>query len=499
MSRGKKRAAIVGVVLVVLIVVGVKLASGGEDRTLVYTTPVERLPVLKSLVQASGEIQPKDSVDIQAEIPGVIIELPVKEGDLVQKGQVLLKIDPISTQAEMVAVRAGASEAEAQAKGEEVQIAMAEANLAGDVSQLKTAQLELVQSDALFKRAQDAYTRRQKLFDQQLISADDIEIAKNTLDVNAAARDAAASRVAQYEAQLKANQIALDQRKAMRDAAANRVEAAHANLAKAENLLSKTTIYSPLTGIITKLNVEAGERAVPGVLDSPQATLMTIADMSVIEAQIKVDETDVVQISLGDEAEIEVDALPDRKLRGVVSEIANSPLLSSASSSQTAEVKDFLVKLTLLDPPVELRPGLSCSAEITTETRENALVIPIQAWTARDLLLDEAGVVIVPTPEEIDRQKAADAAATPVAATVREKTEATSGVFLRGEGDRAVFRPVKIGIVGQTDYEVLEGLQGGEEVISGPYRVLRTIEIGERLEIDNSRKFRAAGERKSGG
>jgi HlyD family secretion protein len=496
MSRGKKRVAIVVGLLVVAVIIGAKVASGGEAKTMVYTSPVERLTSLKAIVQASGEIQPKDSIDIQAEIQGVIVDLPVKEGDSVKKGQVLLRIDPIATQAETSAMRAAASEAEAQEKGEEVQIAMSEASLAGDESQLQTSKLELVQAEATLQRAQDAFVRRQKLFDQQLISADDMEIAKNTVDVNSAARDAAASRVTQYEALLRANKIALDQRTALRDAAKNRVEAAQANLARAEDTLRKTTIYAPQDGIITKRNVEVGERAVPGTLDNPLATLMTISDMSYIEAQIKVDETDVVQISLGDEAVIEVDALPDRKLKGVVTEIANSPLNSAATSgNQAATVKDFLVKLHVEDPPIELRPGLSCSAEITTEVREDALVIPIQSYTARDLVLDAAGKPIVPTPADIDKQKAADAAGTPAAATVRQKTEATPGVFVRGADDRAEFRPVKIGIAGQTDYEVLEGLKGGEEVVSGPYKVLRTIEVGDRLQVDNSRQFRASGDR----
>jgi len=496
MSRGKKRVIGSIVVLAVALTVVGLVASRQDEPTLVYTTPVERVPELRAVVSASGEIQPVDSVDIQAEIAGVIIELPVHEGDTVQKGQVLLHIDPVATAAETAAVRAASQQAQAEAKGQEVQIAMAEANLAGDEAQLKSAQLDKVQADANCKRAEEAYARRQKLFTDELLSADDLEIAKNTLDVSVAARDAAAARVTQFEALLRANGIAIEQWKALRDAALNRVEAAHANLERAEDMLKKTTIYSPLTGIITRLNVEAGERAVPGIQSNPLATLMTIADMSVIEAEIKVDETDVVQVTLGDEAEIEIDALPDSKLHGVVSEIANSPILT-ASSSQTADVKDFLVKVRVLDPPPELRPGLSCSAEITTEVRADLLVIPIQSLTARDLVLDEAGQPVVPTPEDIDRRKAADAAGAPADATVRKKTEAVSGVFLRGPGDRALFRPVKIGVVGQTDYEVLSGLEGGEEVVSGPYKVLRTLEVGDRLAVDNSRSFRASGDRTS--
>jgi HlyD family secretion protein len=462
----------------------------------VYTSIVERVPDLRAVVSASGEIQPKESVDIQAEIPGVIIELAVKEGDTVKKGQVLLKIDPIATAAEVAAVRAAAQMAEAEAKGQVVQIAMAEANLARDAALLESAQLEKVQADANAKRAGDAYSRRQKLFERKLLSEEDLDIAKTTLDVATAARDAAASRIVQYEAALKANRIAMDQLEALRDAGEKRVDAAKANLDKAEDTLKKTTLYSPLDGMITKLNVEAGERAVPGILSNPQATLMTIADMSIMEAQIKVDETDVVQIAIGDDAEIEVDALPDKKLKGKVTEIANSPLLQSNSgSNQAGEVKDFQVKLRVIDPTSELRPGLSCSAEIVTEIRTDVLVVPIQSLTARELPVDETGKALVPTLEEIDRQLAEEKSGTLQAAPTRQERKPIPGVFLRGTEGRAMFRAVKTGIIGQTDYEILEGLDVGDEVVSGPYKSLRTLEIGDHLAVDNSRMFRAVAER----
>src|SRR5262245_46016456 len=301
MSRATKRWLGFLVVVVVGLVVFGLVSSGGQEATMVYTSVAERLHELKSVVTASGEIQPRDSVDIQTEIPGVIIELPVKEGDVVQKGQVLLRIDPVATTADTAAVRAALERAQAEEAGETVLLAKAEASLASDEAQLKAAEMDKVKADVDCRRAQDALDRRQKLFEQQLISEDDVDIARATADVAAAVCDASAARVAQYEAQLKANRIAMDQYAAQRDAARRGVEAAQANLDKAEDTLKKTTIVSPLTGVITRLNVEAGERAVPGVLSDPQATLMTISDMSVIEAEIKVDETDVVQIALDDE------------------------------------------------------------------------------------------------------------------------------------------------------------------------------------------------------
>lgn len=492
MSRKSKRFFFVVLLLAAAVTVAAVLNAGRPERTTVHTAIAERVLELKSIVSASGEIQPKESVDIQAEIAGVIVELPVKEGDRVKKGQILLKIDPIATAAQTAAVRAAFHAAEAEARGQSVQIAMAEANLARDEFLLKTSELERAQSEANYRRAVDNLNRKKALFERQLLSSEELDIATTTVDVAKAALDAADARVAQFDASLKANRIAIGQWKALEEAGQKRVEAARANLDSAEDLFKKTTIYAPIDGLISKLNVEAGERAVPGILSNPQATLMTIADMSIVEARINVDETDVVNVRLGDEALVEVDAIPDRKLAAVVSEIANSPILATGgAASQTTDVKDFEVVLRLAEPDPALRPGLSCSADITTEVRENALVVPVQSLTARDYETDDAGNALVPTPADVDREKAAEKEGTLQAATGRKKKKETTGVFVRGAGDRAEFRAVKTGILGESDIEVLEGLEEGTEVIAGPYQAIRTLEVGDHLKIDNTRKFRS--------
>ncbi len=494
MSRKTKRVlSVLALVLLLAVVAGV-IGSRRPETTTVHTAIAERVAELRSIVSASGEIQPKESVDIQTEIAGVIIELPVKEGDAVEKDQILLKIDPVATAAMTAAARAALEAAIAEERGQAVQIAMANANLARDEFLLKTAELERVQAEANHRRSIDNISRKKALFERKLISAEDLDIAQTSIDVAEAALEAAAARVAQYDAALNANRIAIDQWKALEEAAGKRVDAARANLESAEDALKKTTIYSPLTGLITKLNVEVGERAVPGILSNPQATLMTIADMSVIEARINVDETDVVNVALGDESEVEVDAIPDRKLEAVVAEIANSPIVAtSGAASQSADVKDFEVVLRLVAPVKELRPGLSCSADITTDVRSDALVVPVQALTVRDFDLLDSGEVVIPTPADVDREKAAEKSGTlQAASTQRRKKKETTGVFVRGPGDRAEFRKVRTGILGESDIEVLEGIEEGAEVIAGPYQAIRTLEVGDHLKIDNSRRFRSA-------
>jgi len=282
----------------------------------------------------------------------------------------------------------------------------------------------------------------------------------------------------------------MDQYAAQRDASARGVEAAQANLEKAEDTLKKTTILSPLAGVITRLNVEKGERAVPGILSNPQATLMTIADLSTIEAEIKVDETDIIHVSIGDRATVTVDALPETPLEGHVTEIGNSPIgATEGLTSSNQEGKDFKVVVRIDDPPAALRPGLSASAEIFVDRRENALVIPLQAVTMREVEVDADGRYQAPSLEEIERKRTAVAEAlaadAPPAGPADRKahTKELEGVFVR-DGEHVRFRPVKLGITGESDVEVLEGLEEHEELVTGSYKTLRTIKDGDAVTID---------------
>ena len=507
MSRKAKRAA-----LAVLLLAAVGIGAGAyfarkEKAAVVQTALVERVPALKSLVTASGSIQAEESVDIQAEIPGVIIELLVREGERVTLGQVLLRIDPVQTKAELMGAEAQALAAQAEAKGQEVEIATAQAQIAGSEASKKSIEADLVSAQAALEDADRLERRKKGLFEQQLISAEEYAAAQTTQRAAQAVVESAQARIAQYEAQLESAKLAIEQYKARHQAALSRAQAARVARDQAEDLLGKTTIYSPLDGIITALNVEKGERAVPGIQSNPEATLMTIADLSLIQAELLVDETDIVQIALNQSVEVEVDALPEKKLVARVSEIGNAPV--QAQPGQSQEGKDFLVKAVIEAPPEALRPGMSCEAEVLTATRENALVIPLQAITVREVDVDEHGEYIPPAPSGasgptadlqpkqsgMEPKKAGNDTSAPVVRSSGAKKE-LQGVFLKGADDHVKFRPVTTGVDGEMDCEVLAGLEGGEEVLIGPYKLLRTIEEGALVKVDNTsfKRFRRAGE-----
>jgi len=243
-----------------------------------------------------------------------------------------------------------------------------------------------------------------------------------------------------------------------------------------------------MDGVITQLKKEKGERAVPGMMTSPEATIMTIADLSTIQAQLKVDETDIVNLSLGDVAQIKVDALPDVVFEGEVTEIGNSPI-DSTSSSQ--EAKDFKVIVTLKAPSSLLRPGMSCTGDITTNTKRNVIAIPIQALTSRDVEVDKDGKYQMPDLSNKNKGAVARAASNKENAQKKE----LEGVFVITENKIARFRPIKTGITGESEIEVLENLKENEEIVSGSYQTLRTIKDGAPIKVEKANK--AQSEKKS--
>ena len=457
----------------------------------VLAAKVEKLEELKAIVNGSGEIRTEDSVDIQAEIAGVIVDLLVREGDKVKKDQVLLKIDPFQTRSDVNSAQAQLSALEAESAGQVFQMASAEANIARDEFLKKSAEVERRQADANLARAREALTREKKLLAENLISADQFEVTETQFKVNEAQVEVAMARIDQLEAQIKATKANLEYVKSSRDAFQRRVEGSKSSLERVEDILRKTTIRSPLNGVVVKLNVEAGERAVPGILSNPQATLMTIADLSVIEAELKVDETDIVNVEQDNLGTVEVDAMPDTKLVGKVIEIGNSPILS-ASGSQ--EGKDFKVVLRIQDPPAALRPGMSCQADITTKVKKDVPVVPIQALTLREVPVDGGGKY-VPPPKDAKKDPGGRAA---VADSPPEKRKEMQGVFMAGPDGVARFRPVKTGIIGEMDSEVLDGLTVGDEVIVGPLKVLRSLEENDPIEVDRTKPFRRSAKKRGG-
>jgi len=271
------------------------------------------------------------------------------------------------------------------------------------------------------------------------------------------------------------------QAKAQKDSMDKHITQDEANLTRVADVLQKTTYEAPFDGVITNLPVREGETVVIGIQNSPGSTLMTLADMSVITSEVKVDETDIVNVRLGQPAEVTIDAIPHKIFHGVVSEIGDNAIVrstgvaTSQATSTSEEAKDFKVVVTLTDPPEDLRPGLSSTAKITTATRANVVSIPIQALTVRtqaDLVPKDSGKGEV------------QAASTPPADASKQKEE-IQGVFVI-RNKKAHFVPVETGVSGTTDIEVLKGVQDGDEVITGSYKVLRTLKPGTNVKIDNS-------------
>ena len=455
-----------------------------KDPTKVLTAKVEKLPLLRSIVSATGEIRAKEFVDIQAEVSGLITELRVREGDHVNKGDVLLRLDDLQLKAEEDQARAQVGSAEADAKNAEVGVATAIANVAGEATALAGSKVELEQARTTRDRSQASLVRKTELFQRDLIGSEEFEVATADARISQQRFEFSEARVKQAEANLNAMATRVDAAKAIQDGACRRIDAAKATLARMSDMLGKTVLRAPLSGLITKLNVEKGERAVPGIQSNPIATLMTIADMSVIEAEIQVDEADIVNVQLGAPAEVELDALREARLAGVVTEIGQSPIQttsSGSSSSQNQEGKDFKVVVRLTAPPPSLRPGFTATAYIVTATRTDCLSVLMQALTMREVKVD-AEQHYVPPPEPVE-----GAILPAVSAAERQGMKEIEGVFLMQNG-KARFRPIQYGILGDMDIEVLDGLQPGDEVVIGPTTALRTLKEWDSIAIDEKRQ-----------
>ena len=454
MSKGKKILIGIGVAVAALAIAGIAVHQSRKGVVTVQTGKVARQD-LASIVSASGEIRPKTYVNIGANAFGKITRLYVKEGDRVKKGQLLAQLENVQPSADV-----NATEASVQAAVTDS--AAAEAALNTSMADLKRAQSDV-------ERAQLDWTRAQGLFKDALI-------AKSEYDSQKAAWQTAQAGLAQAQARVA-------QSKAQRDSADRHISLNRANLTHATDVLKKTTYAAPYDGMITNLPVREGETVVIGIQNSPGSTLMTLADMSVITAEVKVDETDIVNVRLGQPAEVSIDAIPKKIFKAVVTEIGNNAIVRStgvSTSQQTSasqEAKDFKVVVTLQDPPENLRPGLSATAKITTATRNGALSIPIQALTVRsraDLKASaEKGNVQAAAPSS-------EASNTPGA-----DKEEVQGVFVIRDR-KAEFLPVQTGITGTTDIEVLSGLKPDDEIVTGSYKVLRTLRPGASVKVDNT-------------
>src|SRR5579871_2412741 len=452
MKTWKKIAIGAGAAVLLLAIVAFTVHQSHKNVVTVQTGKVQRMD-LAAIVSASGEIKPKRYVNIGANAFGRITRLYVKEGDQVKEGQLLAQLENVQSGADVDANQASLEAAQTDTLA-------AEAALNTSLADLNRAK-----SDA--EKAQLDWTRTQGLYKEALIAKQEYDAQKANFNTSQAMLVQAEAKVAQAKAQ--------------RDSAERHIHENRANLTRVSDVLKKTRYTAPFDGVVTNLPVREGETMVMGIQNAPGSTLMTLSDLSVITAEVLMDETDIVNVQLGQPAEVSIDALPKQTFKAVVTQIGDDAIVRStgvATSQATGgsqEAKDFKVVVTLQNPPANLRPGLSATAKVTTATRQNALSIPIQALTVRtsdDLKeKDKAG-------------KGTVEAATPASAVSNSKEE-IQGVFVI-RNKKAQFVPVTTGISGTTDIEVTKGLQEGDEIITGSYKVLRSIKPGTGVKVDNS-------------
>ena len=459
---------IIAVVVVLGLVAGVYASVYASKKGLVtvQTGNVVRQD-LTSLVTASGEVKPKNYINIGANAQGELKQILVKEGDRVRKGQMLARIENVQPEADVEAQRATLNSAEADSNASEAGLKAADENL-------RTLQAQIDKDKADLDHTKADYDRSVSLFNEHLLAKQDYELKKFTFEAQQATVRQSEMRLVQARAQR-------EQSLAQLASAQKRIAQYKAVLVRFNDILQKHNAFAPLDGVVTNLPVRVGETVVPGVQNSAASTIMTIADMSLITAEVKVDETDIVNVKLSQSVDITIDAIPNKTFKGHVIEIGNTAILRSTgvAASQSAissqEAKDFKVVVALDNPPDEIRPGLSCTAKITTATRKNVLTIPIQALTVR-----QKGQL---EPKPADGKTPAPAAKLdPVAE--KAKKEELQGVFVV-KGGKAVFKKVDTGITGATDIEVLTGLNEGDEIVTGTYQVIRTILNDTQVKVDN--------------
>ncbi|MCX5753844.1 MAG: efflux RND transporter periplasmic adaptor subunit [Candidatus Krumholzibacteria bacterium] len=428
MKKIRKRYFIflaVAVVVVILVLVNLKAR---EKRALAVQTEEVTKRDITMVISASGSVRPKRKVDISASTIGKVTRVAVKEGEIVRKGQFLLQIDPVELETTVARIRA----------------------------MLEAAKSSEKQAVAQAEQAKNDYERAKTLLEGGHRTTQEVETAKTNYDVAAARLEAVKQEIAQYRA----------------------------NLESAEHSLKEVTIVAPMSGIVTRRNVEEGEIAIMGTLNNLGTVLLTIADLSTIETEIEVDETEVTHMKIGDKAKVTLDAFPDTSFTGEVTEIGNSPIVSGASAAQQGV--DFKVVVTIHGAIPNVRPGLSADAEITVAEAKGALTIPIQSLTARRKRDLKGYKAASDTTGAADTAKATDAAKPAPAEADTAKSGAADteveGVFVVKDG-RAQFHAVKVGISSQKYFEVTSGLDARDKIVSGNFKAIRELKDGQRVKI----------------
>jgi len=440
---GKKVLIVLGVVLVGAAVVAANLYYR-RDTGLNVQAEALRARDLEAIVSASGKVQPKRQVNVSANTTGRVTRVAVEEGQRVKAGQFLLEIDP---------------------KQLEGQMQRGEASVAAAQSSLQSARTQVEQGRANLDLARQNLKRQEDLWKEGLTTKENLEKAQNDVTVR--------------EGDLRARTQDIETNE-------QRIKQEQASLSTTRYNLNQIIITAPMDGLVTRRSIEEGETAVLGTMNNAGSVLLTIADMSVIEAEVEVDETEIPTVALNQEAKVTIDAVPDRTFKGRVTEIGNSPIQTSTQSNGQRQATTFKVVITLEEPVPDIRPGFTCTAEITTAKRQQVVSVPIQALTVREMLYNDKGELVRETP---NRRRRGTNIETPLSASnepppghTRKETE---GVFAIRDG-KAIYLPVKVGIAGEQYFEVIDGLKAGDQVITGPFSSVRELADGQAVKIQQS-------------
>lgn len=445
MSRSKKILIGIGIVLVLAAVVGANFYFKRDTGADVTVEAVKKRD-LEAIVSASGKIQAKRFVNMSAVQMGKVTKLSIEEGDRVKAGQFLLQIDPNSL------------------KGN---VERGEAAVAGARSSLAQARVNIETAKATLALARDQANRQRELWKQGLTTREAIDQAESTLKVR--------------ETELRARETDVGNREQM-------IKQESATLSTSRYNLSQVTLIAPFDGIVTRRNIEEGENVVVGTMNNAGTQLLTIADMSIIEAEVEVDETEIPTVKIGQVAKVTIDALPNETFTGKVTEIGNSPLQTTAQSAAGQQATNFKVTVQLDHPIDAARPGFTCSAEITTAIRKQITSVPIQAMAMRELVYDANGKIVREPRGDKKKKRSSSSAEAAVSAELKpgQTRKEVEGVFVLRNGI-AEFEPVRTGIAGDKYFEVLSGLKDGEQVITGPFNSVRNIKDGDAVKLQQKK------------
>jgi HlyD family secretion protein len=443
-SRRKKILIGVAIVLVGAAVVGANFYFKKKDG-IVVTAEAVRARDLEAIVSASGKLQAKRFVNMSAVQMGRVTRLAVEEGDRVKAGQFLLQIDPNILRG---SVQRG------------------EAAVAGARSGLEQARVGIATAEANLTLARDQAKRQRELWKEGLTTREALDQAESLLAVR--------------ETELQAAQSEVQSRQHM-------IQQESASLSTSRYNLDQVTLSAPFDGIVTRRNIEEGENVVVGTMNNAGTQLLTVADMSIVEAELEVDETEIPSVKIGQRAKVTIDAISGETFPGKVTEIGNSPLQTAAQAQAGQQATNFKVVVTLDKAPEAVRPGFTCSAEITTGTRTQAVAVPIQAMAVRELVYDKAGKIVRP-PKDDKKKRSSSPEPTVSAAELEpgQTRKEVEGAFLMRNGI-ATFVPVKTGIAGDKYFEVLSGLKAGDQVITGPYNNVRNIKDGDTVRLEEKK------------